>query len=81
MAERVYVKDVLARLQNHIQRHTDKCDPMLERHDIILFGELGDNGIVREIQEMSKLKTDIKQLKWLLITAVAIEIAMRFLPA
>jgi len=79
--ERIYVKDVLGKLDNHLQRHSDKLDPMLERHDIILFGKDGDNGITSEVKEMSKLKDDIKSLKWLLIGTVAIQLVLKFIPA
>ena len=80
MAERTYVKDVLAQLQNHLQRHADKCDPMLDNHQIILFGVNNDDGITREVQDMSKLKDDIKQLKWALIAAIVIQLTLKFIP-
>ena len=79
--KRIYVKDVLGKLDNHLQRHSDKYDSMLERHDIILFGKDGDNGITSEVKEMSKLKDDIKSLKWLLIATVAIQLVLKFIPA
>ena len=66
---------------NHLQRHDDKLDPLLIRADTILFGEKGDDGIVREVQDMSKLKNDIRHLKWLLIGAVIVQIALKYIPA
>ena len=76
MAERILVKDVLGKLDNHLQRHDDKCDPMLGRHDIILFGKDGDDGITSEVRDMSKLKKDIHDLKWILLGAVVIQVAL-----
>ena len=76
MAERVLVKDVLGKIDNHLQRHGDKYDDMLERHDLILFGKDGDDGITSEVRDMSKLKKDIHDLKWILLGAVVIQVAL-----
>ena len=38
---------------DHIQRHDDVYDPTLQKHEILLVGERGDNGMVlanKEIQ-------------------------------
>ena len=76
MAERILVKDVLGKLDNHLHRHEDKYDSMLERHDTILFGKDGDDGITSEVKDMGKLKKDIHDLKWILLGAVAVQLLM-----
>lgn len=58
----------------HMTRHKDVIDPMISQHDVILFGEKGDNGLVRQIDKMSdslaKIETGINKVLWAVILAV-----------
>jgi len=68
------VEQCMGDYSNHIQRHGDVLDPKLLRHDIILFGEQGDNGLVRQIDKMSdslaKIESGINRVLWVVILAV-----------
>jgi hypothetical protein len=58
----------------HVQRHGELLDPKLLRHDIILFGEKGDNGLVRQIDRMGesldKIESGMNKILWAIILAV-----------
>ena len=80
MSGRVYVKDVLAGLQNHLQHHEDKLDSKLHNHQIILFGDRGDNGICatsknheRRIMDIEKVRDEIRQVKWAVVIAILVQ--------
>jgi len=50
---RILTRDLKVIIDDHLQRHDDKYDPMLNRHDRLLYGEHGDDGMVlanKEIQ-------------------------------
>ena len=79
MAGRVYVKDVLGRLQNHLQKHDDKYDIALDRHELVLYGEKGDNGLCarakdheRRIMDIEKVRDEIRQVKWAVVIEVLV---------
>lgn len=83
MAERVYVKDVLGKLQNHLQRHEDKLDPKGHNHHTILFGENLDGGLCatakdheRRIMDIEKVKDEIGQVKWAVIVAILVQVGL-----
>lgn len=86
MAARLYVRDVLAQLQNHLQRHEDKLDPKGHNHHVILFGEKGDGGLCatakdheRRIMDIEKVKDEIGQVKWAVVIAILVQISLTIL--
>lgn len=58
----------MAELQSHLQRHSDKLDPKLHRHDIILFGEDGDSGIVADVKEVKRGYATMKTIGIAILT-------------
>ena len=86
MATRLYVKDVLAQLQNHLQKHDDKLDPKGQNHHVILFGEKGDNGLCatakdheRRIMDIEKVKNEVAQVKWAVVIAILVQVSLTVL--
>lgn len=68
------VEEKVGCIDAHMTRHKDVIDPMISQHDVILFGEKGDNGLVRQIDKMSdslaKIETGINKVLWAVILAV-----------
>lgn len=64
----------------HIQRHGDVLDSKLNQHDYILFGEHGDDGLVSDMKDLMKLKSEIGQLKWAIIGAIVLSIIKEAIP-
>lgn len=62
---------------NHIQRHEDVFGPMLVRHDIILFGEKGDNGLVLQSKEIARGFDTLRNLGYAVITAIILDLVAR----
>jgi hypothetical protein len=87
MTERITAPRVYGELQKHIQKHDDKYDPKMHRHDILLVGQDGDDGLCSDIrdlnkrlQDLEKIKAELSGVKWAVVVAVAVNIALRFLP-
>jgi len=81
MADRV----TLESLNNHLRKHSDKIDPKIHNHHVVLFGENNDNGLcasTRELKDkmknvenrLDKYDVNINKIVWMvggtLITAV-----------
>ena len=68
------VENCVGEFSNHIQKHTDVLDPKLLRHDVVLFGEKGDNGLVSKItrlgDSMDRIEGGINKVLWVVILAV-----------
>ena len=86
--QRITAPRVFADLQRHIQKHDDKYDPKLHRHDILLVGQDGDNGLCSDLKDLNKrlrdlekIKAELSGVKWAVVIAIAVNVALRFLPA
>ena len=82
MAERVYVRDVNNKLMSHLQKHDDKLDQKLHNHQVVLFGDRGDDGLVkaiserdRRIENIERLGDEVRNFRWTILAALVIEIA------
>ena len=72
------IETCMGEYSDHIRRHTDIIEPKLNRLDIVMFGEQGDDGAIRELHRLSdmderliKIETTINKLAWLIVLAVA----------
>ena len=63
-------------LYEHIKKHEDVFDPMLKRHDQVLFGEKGDNGLCLEVKQLAN---SIKTIGIPILIALIITIIQNFL--
>ena len=61
-------------LKDHLQRHEVDYDKKLDRHEKVLFGEDGDDGLTRAFAVMKEGYDDIKKdvatvknLEWVII--------------
>lgn len=70
-------KDCSAAFSTHIQEHTILLDPMLKNHEVILFGEKGDNGMVLQSKEIAKGFNTLRNLGYGLISAIIIDLVFR----
>ena len=59
--QRVTAPLVKGIVDDHITKHRDVYDRKLHKHEVALFGERGDNGIVHTQQEMSFIINSIKE--------------------
>jgi NADH/NAD ratio-sensing transcriptional regulator Rex len=68
------VERCMGDFSNHVTRHGEVLDPKLLRHDIILFGEKGDNGLAHEIDKLSismtKIESGVNKVLWVVVLAV-----------
>ena len=68
------VEKCVGEFNNHIHKHADVLDPKLLRHDVVLFGERGDNGLVSKISHlgdsMDRIEGGINKVLWVVIIAV-----------
>ena len=71
------VEKCVGEFSQHIQKHTDLLDPKLIRHDVILFGTNGDNGMVKKLDKLDdandrlvKIEATLNKLMWTVILAV-----------
>ena len=58
----------------HITRHKDVIDPMVTKHNIVLFGPNGDDGLAHRMNNVSdsleKIEAGINKVLWTVILAV-----------
>lgn len=73
-------------LDDHLLVHEKNYDKTLNRHEVILFGEKGDNGLCSKskdhetrIENLEKVGTKIDGLKWSIILWVVLQ-ALTALP-
>jgi uncharacterized protein (UPF0216 family) len=71
-----WLEDANEKVSDHFQRHEEVLDPMLKRHDKVLFGEDGDDGIVFDIKQLNEMKSKVDRLFWAVLGAIVIEIAV-----
>lgn len=68
------VEEKVGCIDAHMTRHKDVIDPMISQHDVILFGEKGDNGLVSKItrlgDSMDRIEGGINKVLWVVIIAV-----------
>jgi len=87
MTEKITAPKVHGILEEHLQLHKEKLNPMLYNHREILFGEKGDNGLCsvikdhnKRIKDLEDLKSELSKVKWAVIIAIAAQIALKYLP-
>ena len=61
VAERITAGKVNDVLVDHLTRHKEVTDPMLDRHDKLLYGEKHDNGMVKKINDFDKCFDDVSK--------------------
>lgn len=83
MTDRVTAPKVMAELCKHLDYHGNKIDPKIHNHQVILFGERGDNGLVasarearKRLDELEKTNRKLDNLTWAVITAVVIQLVL-----
>ena len=71
------IEACVGEFSDHAQRHIDVFDPKLNRLDIIMFGEKGDDGIISELRNLKtldkrfqKLEDSLNKVMWVVIIAV-----------
>ncbi len=52
--ERITIKNVNDRFDDHITKHRDVYDPMLKSHNDMLFGKDLDDGLCADVRDMKK---------------------------
>ena len=78
MATRISARQVLDRLDSHLQKHGDLYDKLLNKHEVILFGEEGDNGIVFDVKSIVQKLDTLKVIGVGVIIAIIADIVLRF---
>ena len=77
--QRITAPLVNAKLDKHLTKHEEICDPMLKNHDIILFGERGNDGMSYDVREIIKGFKTIKGVGYALLIAIATDIITRIM--
>ena len=78
MATRISARQVLDRVDNHLQKHEDVYDKTLIRHEKILFGPEGGNGIVFDVKSIVQKLDTLKAIGVGVIIAIIADIVLRF---
>ena len=72
-------------VDDHITKHKDVYDKMMVRHEVLLVGEKGDDGLClvannheTRIENIEKIGDKIDKAKWAVIIAAAADIVSRF---
>ena len=86
--ERITAPKVNADLQRHLQTYNEKVAPKLHDVHIAVFGERGKGGLCadmadidRRVEDLEKIKAELSGVKWAVVIAIAVNVALRFLPA
>ena len=77
--ERITAPTVMAKLESHLQRHDDKLDSKLHRHDVILFGEKGDGGLCSDVEEIKRGYLTMKGIGYAILLALLTNIVLLYL--
>lgn len=59
--DRITAPKVYKDLCEHLQRHADKIDPKVHNLHIVMFGERGDDGLVRSCQEFEERMRQVQK--------------------
>jgi hypothetical protein len=70
---------VNAKLDKHLIKHEDVYDKTLNEHEILLFGDKGDNGLCSDVKEMVNGFKDIKKLGYAVILAIVLDFVSRIM--
>jgi len=80
MAEqRITAPKVMDIVEKHLQLHMDKIDPKVHNHQIILFGDKGDDGLCADVKEIKRGYATMKQIGIAIIIAIATNIIVQFI--
>ena len=66
-------------IDDHLTKHKDVYDDKLDKHEIVLFGKDGDNGMVYSVREIVNGFKTIKGVGYAVLVTVAVDIATRFI--
>ena len=81
VAERITAGKVNEVLVDHLTRHKDVIDPILDRHDKLLYGEKHDNGMVKQMtvfgtcfddvnKRLGKIEAGVDKVIWIVLLGV-----------
>lgn len=76
---RMTATKVMGIIDKHLQVHADKIDPKIHNHQIILFGEKGDDGLCADVKEIKRGYATMKQIGIAIIIAVVTNIVVQFI--
>ena len=79
MATKITAPFVKGIIEDHLTRHKDVYDDKLIKHEIVLFGKDGDNGMVYSVREIVNGFKTIKGVGYAVLVTVAVDIATRFI--
>jgi hypothetical protein len=79
MAVKITAPYVNDKLEEHIIKHNDVYWPMLKKHDELLVGPKGDDGICFDVREIVNGFKTIKNLGYAVITAIVIDTVTRLM--
>ena len=61
-SERITTPIVKGMVEDHLQFHENRLDPKLHNHQIILFGEKGDNGMCADVRDIKRGYATMKSI-------------------
>jgi len=70
---------VNAKVEDHFTKHADVYDPLIKKHEILLLGEGGDNGICKDVNEIKNGFKTIKSVGVGIIIVVGADLATRLM--
>ena len=70
---------VNAKVEDHFTKHADVYDPLLKKHEELLLGEKGDNGICSDVKKIVDGFKDIKKLGYAVILAIVLDFVSRIM--
>ena len=76
---KVTAKEVANVMEDHLIKHGDVFDPMLKKHDYCLYGEKGDNGMVKDMNEVKAGYGTMKAIGIAIFIALLANIAVAFI--
>ena len=70
---------VNAKVEDHLTKHKDVYDKMLNQHDKTLYGPDGDNGMCFDVKEIMRGFKTIKNLGYAVILAIVLDFVSRIM--
>jgi hypothetical protein len=77
MAVKITAPYVNDKLEEHIIKHNDVYWPMLKKHDELLVGPKGDDGICFDVKEIMKGFKTIEKLGYAVIVMILLDFVTR----
>ena len=77
--QRITAPKVKGIVDDHLTRHKDVYDKLLNKHDVTLYGEKGDDGITYDVKEIVNGFKTIKGVGYAVLVTVAVDIATRLI--